>query len=87
MVLKDKVHAMMADYPICVVSVFRYPDKGLLSVITPLTYEPLGVGIPASDPHLINWVENFLNNLEGSGQLEELTESWFGDASWLMQLP
>ena len=44
MVLQDKVHAMVADYPICVVSVFRHPDKGLLSIVTTLTYEPIGVG-------------------------------------------
>jgi polar amino acid transport system substrate-binding protein len=87
MVLQDKVQALLADYPICVVSVYRYPDSGLLSVITPLTYEPLGIGIAADDPHLINWVENFLNNLEGSGQLDELIERWFGNGSWLMQLP
>ena len=45
MVLEDKVHAMVADYPICVVSIFRYPDQGLLSVVTTLTYEPIGVGV------------------------------------------
>ena len=87
MVIDDKVDALFADYPICVVSIFRYPDRGLVSVITPLTYEPLGIGIPAGDPHLINWMENFLNNLEGSGQLEEMTERWFGEDFWLKQLP
>ena len=87
MVIDDKVHALIADYPTCVVSVFRYPDKDLLSVIAPLTYEPYGIAIPANDPHLINWVENFLGTLEGSGQLDELTERWFGSGSWLLELP
>jgi polar amino acid transport system substrate-binding protein len=87
MVLKDKVHALLADYPICVVSVYRHPDQGLSSVITPLTYEPYGIAIPADDPHLINRLENFLNNLDGSGQLDELTERWFGEGSWLLELP
>jgi polar amino acid transport system substrate-binding protein len=58
MVLKDKVQAMIADYPICVVSVFRYPEAGLLSVVTPLTYEPIGIAIPAHDPLLMNWATN-----------------------------
>ncbi|UCG14005.1 MAG: transporter substrate-binding domain-containing protein [Deltaproteobacteria bacterium] len=87
MVIQDKVHAFVADYPICVVSVFRYPNQGLLSVITPLTYEPLGIAVPADDPHLINWVENFLNTVEGSGEMEELKDRWFGDGSWLFRLP
>lgn len=86
MVLQDKVHAMIADYPICVVSVFRYPDAGLLSVVTPLTYEPLGIAVPANDPLLINWTENALANLEGSGILDELKLKWFARGSWLKKL-
>lgn len=87
MVLQDKVDAMIADYPRCVVSVFQYPDKGLLSVVTPLTYEPYGIAIPAGDPQLINWLENFLETLDQTGTLDELTDRWFGDVSWLERLP
>ncbi len=87
MVLQDKVDALIADYPICVTSVLFYPGQGLLAVVTPLTYEPLGIAVPAGDTHLINWLENFLNSLEEAGELDELTARWFGDASWLRELP
>ncbi len=87
MVLEDKVKAMVADYPICVISVFRYPDKGLASLITPLTYEPIGVALPAKDPLLTNWVQNFIITAETTGTLERLKAKWFRDASWLTQLP
>jgi polar amino acid transport system substrate-binding protein len=87
MVLEDKVHAMVADYPICVVSVFRYPDQGLLSVVTSLTYEPIGVGVPAGDPLLVNWVENFMGIAEEIGLLQELKEKWLLRADWLHRLP
>ena len=87
MVLEDKVHAMVADYPICVVSVFRYPNKGLLSVVTTLTYEPIGVGVPAGDPLLVNWVENFMGIAEKTGLLEAIQEKWFLKADWLHRLP
>ena len=86
MVLKDKVQAMIADYPICVVSVFRYPEAGLLSVVTPLTYEPIGIAIPANDPLLMNWTTNTLNSIEASGQLDELKLKWFARGSWLEKL-
>jgi len=86
MVLKDKVQAMIADYPICVVSVFRYPEAGLLSVVTPLTYEPIGIAIPANDPLLMNWTTNTLNSIEASGQLDELRLKWFARGSWLDKL-
>jgi polar amino acid transport system substrate-binding protein len=84
LVIQGKVNAMIADYPICVVSVYRYPNKGLLSVITPLTYEPLGIAVPSYDPHLVNWLENFLSSLEETGGMDELKARWFGDASWLL---
>ena len=87
MVLEDKVHAMVADYPICVVSVYRYPDKGLLSVVTTLTYEPIGVGMPAGDPLLVNWVENFMRITGETGLLDELKEKWFQKTDWLQRLP
>jgi polar amino acid transport system substrate-binding protein len=87
MVLEDKVHAMVADYPICVVSVFRYPNQGLLSVVTTLTYEPIGVGVPAGDPLLVNWVENFMGIAEETGLLQELQENWLLKADWLNRLP
>jgi polar amino acid transport system substrate-binding protein len=86
-VLDGEAHAMVADYPVCLVSIARYPDEGLLSVVAPLSYEPLGIAVPASDPHLVNWLGNFLEILEGSDTLEELRDRWFADASWLLRLP
>ena len=87
MVLEDKVHAMVADYPICVVSVFRYPNQGLLSVVTQLTYEPIGVAVPAGDALLVNWVENYMEIAAETGLLEELNRKWLQQADWLHRLP
>ena len=87
MVIGGKVDAMIADLPICVVSILRYPDQGLFTLIDPFTYEPLGIAVPANDPLLINWVENFLNGFQGRGELEALKAEWFQNASWLKHLP
>lgn len=87
MVIDGEVHAMIADYPICVVSVFRYPEAGLLSVVTPLTYEPIGIAVPAGDPLLVNWLENFMAGLKNSGMFDELKLKWFARGSWLKKLP
>jgi polar amino acid transport system substrate-binding protein len=87
MVISGKVHAMVADHPICVVSVLRYPEKRLLTLISPLTYEPLGIALPANDPHMVNMLDNLLNSLKGNGQLKDLKERWFENSSWLSKLP
>ena len=87
MVIEDKADALVADYAICAVSVMRYPDEGLISIFTKLTYEPIGIALPAGDPLLVNWVENFLRNLVGSGRMEALVASWLKSSFWLKRLP
>lgn len=87
MVRNGKAQAMVADFPICMVSVYRYPEAGLATLTKPLMYEPLGIALPPNDPLLVNWVQNSLNFLEKTGELEALTERWFKDASWISRLP
>lgn len=87
MVLDGKVDAMLADYPICVVSVFQYPDAGLISLISRLTYEPIGIAVPGSDPLLVNWLQNYLKYLEDTGLIDRMRERWFAEGSWLGRLP
>jgi polar amino acid transport system substrate-binding protein len=87
LVIHDKVDALVADYPICVLSVFRHPDKGLATLVSPLTVEPIGVALPPNDPLFVNMIQNFLNLLEGTGTLDTLKEKWFSDGSWIGELP
>jgi polar amino acid transport system substrate-binding protein len=87
MVRNDKAVAMIADYPICMVSVYRYPDAGLVTLGKPISYEPIGVALPPNDPLLVNWVQNSIHSLEKSGELLALMERWFKDTSWIKRLP
>lgn len=87
LVIEDKAHAMVADYHFCALSAFRYKEKGLTTVNAPFTYEPIGIAMPGGDPLLVNWVENFLSTLNGSGDMKKLAEHWFQDGSWLAELP
>jgi len=87
MVLDDKIDAMIADYPICVVSLMRYPDAGLATVISVLSYEPIGVALPGNDALMQNWVENFIYRLQTTGDLKELKSTWFDNDDWVKQLP
>jgi polar amino acid transport system substrate-binding protein len=87
MVIDDEVEAMIADFPICTLSVLRYPEAGLRALATPFTIEPLGIALPADDPLLLNLVENYLNTLEGTGLLTRFKAKWFSDGSWVSELP
>ena len=86
MLLKDKINAIVADYPYCAFAAFRYQDKGLVAGQSKFTFEPLGIAVP-EDALLINWLDNFISMFEASGQLKNLNEKWFQDGSWIKELP
>ena len=85
MVLKDGADAMVADYPICILSVLRYGNEGLVTLDSPLTIEPIGMALPAKDVHFHNLIDNYLSSLALSGALDLLEAYWFEDGSWLLQ--
>jgi len=86
MVVDGKADGMIADYPICVVAVYRNPAAGLVSLVAPITYEPIGIAVPKGDPHLLNWLGNFLHSLEKAGYMNDLKEKWFAQPTWLPQM-
>ena len=86
MVREDKAQAMVADMPICQLTAYRYPDAGLVTLKNPLSYEPIGIAIPANDLLMLNWLQNFLNTLDKDGTMGILVDRWFKDGSWLSRL-
>ncbi len=87
LVLDDQVDAMVADFPICAISVMRHPNAGLTTLAQPLTLEPIGMALPPGDPLLLNMVQNYFSSLQLTGVLTRLEEKWFKDGSWLIQIP
>ena len=78
MINDGKVGGILTDYPICLAMLKKYPDAGFVSLFSLLSYEPIGIAIPGTDPLYINWTENFLKRVEGTGLMEELAVRWFG---------
>lgn len=87
LVLDDEVDAMVADMPICLISVLRYPGKDLVTSSEPLSVEPIGIAVPSNDPQLVNLLQNYLAAFEGTGIMEELRKKWMEDGSWIAALP
>ena len=87
MVLNDQADAMVADYPICVLSLLRQPEAGLAVSEVPLTIEPIGVALPPGAFLMHNMIENYLRALDMTGVLQELEAKWFEDGAWLIRLP
>jgi polar amino acid transport system substrate-binding protein len=87
MVRDDKALAMVADAPICLVSVYRYPEAGFATLDKPLSYEPIGVALPPNDPLLVNLVQNMIATLNKTGEMETIMKQWFRSTDWIKQLP
>ena len=87
MVRDDRALAMVADAPICLVSVHRYPEAGFATLDKPLSYEPIGVALPPNDPLLVNLVQNIISTLNKTGEMETIMKQWFRNTDWIKQLP
>ena len=80
LVASGKANAMLTDFPICLSVMKRYPDSGFQSVVSLLTYEPIGIAVSSNDPLFANLAENFLMRAENVGLTTALTLKWFGNA-------
>ncbi len=87
MVRDGKVDGMIADMPICVLSVLRYPDAGFVTLERPLTVEPIGVAVKGNDPQFSNLVDNYLEAYGKVGVLTKLRKKWFESNAWVAALP
>ena len=87
MIINGKADALVADMPICVLSVARFPDAGLTTLEEPLTVEPIGIAVSKDDPQFFNLVDNYLRAYEKTGILGKIREKWFENTSWVAALP
>lgn len=86
LLLKNKIDVIVADFQFCALTAYRDTKKGLIAGQSALTFEPLGIAMP-EDTLLINWVQNFLNQYQGTGELKKVSEKWLNPGSWLDELP
>ena len=87
MLRANEAGALVADMPICLLTVMRYPNEGFATLNQPLTLEPIGIAVPGNDPQLLNLVRNYHLALEGTGILEALRQQWLENGAWVAALP
>ena len=87
MVIAGEVDALVADMPICILSVLRYPNAGLATLQSPLSIEPFGIAVRKDDPQFAQLVDNYLDTFGKMGMLNQLRKKWFEDKSWIAALP
>jgi len=83
--LEGKVKAVLTDRATGSVATILHKDKGIVAT-SPLTFEPIGIAMPANDPLFLNFLDNVLGAVKGSGELQILMEKWFKDGLWLKEM-
>jgi polar amino acid transport system substrate-binding protein len=86
LLMKEKVKAVMLDYPACKTLEFRYQERGLIAT-PPFSFEPIGIALRGDDPLFLNLLENVLITMNNNGALSMMKRSWFEDSSWMKDLP
>jgi len=79
MIIENKVGALLSEYPTCALMTNAHKEDGFISVFSKLTYEPIGIALPADDAHFINWTQNFMQRMKATNQLQMLADQWLGD--------
>ena len=87
MLSEGKIDGLVADMPICMLTVLRNPDAGFVTTEKPLTVEPVGIAVKASDPRFHNLVDNYLEAYGKLGILAKLRAKWFESSDWIAALP
>lgn len=88
-VLNGKADAMVYDQPFNVVFMAGKGKDDLIHLDTPLTYEPLGWAVRKGDPDFINWLNNYLRQIQGDKVVnfyEKTNNKWLKDTKWLKRI-
>lgn len=84
---EDKVDAVVADMPICRLTIMRHPEADFATLKEPFTYEPIGVAVSADDPQFLNLIDNFVDAMESTGALDRVRTAWLRNNDWIAALP
>lgn len=81
-VVNGKADAYVYDKPNCVVSLAEQGSDKLVFLDQPFTYEPLAWGVRKGDPDFLNWLNNFLRQIQHDGTYERINNKWIKSTDW-----
>ena len=85
-VINGNADAFVNDKPYNTVFIAEKGSDMLIHFSEDLTYEPLGWAIRKGDPDFINWLNNFLIQINGDGRFERIYNRWFNDNAWVKRV-
>jgi polar amino acid transport system substrate-binding protein len=77
-VAERRAHALVDD-EFAVRRVCSERPGTLTSRFEPITYEMIAWAVHPRDVHFLNWLNNFITQIQGDGRLDELKKKWLHD--------
>ncbi|MEH6606112.1 MAG: transporter substrate-binding domain-containing protein [Pseudomonadales bacterium] len=87
LLISGEAEAMVADMPVCKLSILRNPDAGLATLAQPMSIAPVGIAIASGDQQFENLVSNYLRTFEKMGLTGQLHKKWFENSGWIASMP
>lgn len=84
-VVNGKADAFVYDLPYNAIYSAQNKDK-VVHLDQPFTYEPLGWAIRQDDPNFLNFLNNYLRQIQGDGTYDRIYNKWFKSDSWLSEV-
>ncbi|MEK1907189.1 MAG: transporter substrate-binding domain-containing protein [Pseudomonas sp.] len=85
-VVNGKADAFIYDAPYNVVAVNKAGAGKLVFLPEPFTYEPLAFGLKKGDYDSINWINNWLLQIQKDGTYDRIHAKWFENTNWLKDM-
>lgn len=84
--INGKVDAFVYDLPFMAIANAQKNNGKLVFLDKPFTYEPLAWAINRGNSDLLNWLNNFMNQIKSDGTYDKIYEKWFLSNDWLKQV-
>jgi polar amino acid transport system substrate-binding protein len=83
--IEGRIDAFVYDAPFNAIANIRHGDA-LVFLDQPFTFEPLAWAVRRGDPDFLNWLDNFVVQVNNDGTYDRLYRKWFRDDRWLKHI-
>jgi len=77
-----RVHAVVSSAPMPVFHALKYPDKLFVPIKENFTKEPIGFALKKGDHDALNYLNNWILNMQAQEFLQEKKAYWFESKDW-----
>jgi polar amino acid transport system substrate-binding protein len=85
-IVNGEADAVIADMPFCSRMMAKDGGRNFYFIDEPITFEPIGIAVNKEDYHLLNWVNNYNQQIQSDGTYDEIYSKWFQNTDWIKYL-